>query len=179
MAAKNKVNEDEVDEKKKKKFSIPIKKLILPLLLIINFGALGAGAFATYQGTLGIKKKSINEKKSYLDLLKEKNLFKAKPIFYSFDTFTVNLSDVSGKVIQIEMNVEMLDEDGFSELASKKGHARDLIVKILNGKLHSDLDSIQGKLFLKDEISVALNKELNRGIVKDIYFSKFFLDDLN
>lgn len=176
MAAKDKKAENEEEGKKKSSFSF--KKLLVPLLLLINLGGLSAGAYLTYLGTLGAKQKMITEEKSYEELIKEKNLFKSNPVFYSFEPFTVNLSDVGGKIIQVELNVEMLDEDGFSELASKKGHARDVIVKILNGKQHSDLDTIQGKLFLKDEISIALNKQLERGIVKDIFFSKFFLDDL-
>ena len=54
-------------------------------------------------------------------------------------------------------------------------HARDTIVQILNGKEFPELQTIQGKLFLKDEISVALNQQLKRSFIKDVYFSRFVL----
>jgi flagellar FliL protein len=51
--------------------------------------------------------------------------------------------------------------------------ARDQIVKILNSKKYIDIETIQGKLFLKDQIQTAMNKMLQKGSVKDVYFSEF------
>ena len=71
------------------------------------------------------------------------------------------------------MSIEMLSEEGFEELITQGGKARDEIVNILNNKRFEDLESIQGKLFLKDQIARRVNSYLERGVVKDIYFSDF------
>ena len=78
-------------------------------------------------------------------------------------------------MVQVKVTLEMLDENGFEEVVSMGAHARDKIVTILNGKKFLELQTIQGKLFLKDEITVALNKQLKRSFIKDIYFSRFVL----
>ncbi|MNU01437.1 flagellar basal body-associated protein FliL [compost metagenome] len=54
-----------------------------------------------------------------------------------------------------------------------RAKARDQIVRILNDKNFSDLESIQGKLFLKDKIASEVNQLLRKGVVKDVFFSDF------
>ncbi len=51
--------------------------------------------------------------------------------------------------------------------------ARDKIVRVLNDKNFNDLESIQGKLFLKDTIAMEVNSILKEGVVKDVFFSDF------
>ena len=128
----------------------------------------------TYLGTLGTKKQAVREAEAHEEVI-ENAVFKDKPIVYSLDPFTVNLSGEDERIVQIKVSLEMIDEDGFEEVVSMGAHARDSIVQILNAKEYSDLDSIQGKLFLKDEITVALNKQLKRSFIKDIYFSGFVI----
>ena len=90
----------------------------------------------------------------------------------------MNLADEDQRIVHIAVSLEMIDEDGFEEVVSMGSHARDTIVQILNGKEYQDLSSIQGKLFLKDEITLALNQQLENSFIKDIYFSKFMIQDL-
>ncbi|MNU05152.1 flagellar basal body-associated protein FliL [compost metagenome] len=54
-----------------------------------------------------------------------------------------------------------------------RAKARDKIVRLLNDNAFSDLETIQGKLFLKDKIAMEVNSILHRGIVKDVFFSDF------
>ncbi|RYZ69321.1 MAG: hypothetical protein EOP05_15020 [Proteobacteria bacterium] len=69
----------------------------------------------------------------------------------------------------------MLDKDGFEEIVRNSPAARDAIMRILNRKSFDDVETIQGKLFLKDQISVALNEAMKAGVVKDIYFNEFLV----
>ena len=103
------------------------------------------------------------------------DIFGDKPIIYSLDPFTVNLSGEDERIVQIEVTLEMIDEDGFEEVVTMGGHARDTIVHILNGKSYNDIQTIQGKLYLKDEITLALNKQLERSFIKDVFFSRFVI----
>ena len=69
----------------------------------------------------------------------------------------------------------LLGKEGFEEVMEpeNRAKARDRIVRMLNEKNFTDLDSIQGKLFLKDKIAGEVNGILRRGVVKDVFFSDF------
>lgn len=161
---------------KKKGFSLSGIKSMLPrLLLLTNVVAMGVGGYLSYLGTIGLTHEVIREQKAK-ELIYNEEIFKDKPVTYSLEPFTVNLADTSDdRIVQVKVTLEMLDENGFEEVVSMGAHARDTIVSILNGKHFPELQTIQGKLFLKDEITVALNKQLKRSFIKDVYFSRFVL----
>ena len=162
-------------EPKKKKFSLKFSFKSIPhLLMAINFVAMGVGGYLAYLGTIGMTPQSVREAKAK-ELLYNEEIFEGKPITYSLEPFTVNLADGGERIVQVKVTLEMLDENGFEEVVSMGAHARDTIVTILNGKKFNELQTIQGKLFLKDEITVALNGQLNQSFIKDVYFSRFVL----
>jgi flagellar protein FliL len=94
---------------------------------------------------------------------------------YTMPGFVVNLAGSPRRLMKVEMTFEMLDKDGFEEIVRNSPSARDAIVRILNRKTFDDVETIQGKLFLKDQISVALNQAMKAGVVKDIYFNEFLV----
>jgi flagellar FliL protein len=95
------------------------------------------------------------------------------------DKFTVNLAGDPlrdpKRTIQLEVNLEMLNKEGFEEVINndKRARARDRVIQLLGSKSFAELDNIQGKLFLKDQIASELNKILDKGVVKDVYFTSF------
>lgn len=97
------------------------------------------------------------------------------PFLEKLDKFTVNLAGEPKRTIRLEVNLEMLNEESFEEVMdiSRVPKIRDRIVAVLNDKTFSDLESIQGKLFLKDRITAEVNSILDKGVVKDVYFSDF------
>jgi flagellar protein FliL len=166
---------------KKSRFKKPklsaggILALIPKLLIGLNVLGMGLGGYLAYMGTIGMTPETIREAKAK-ELLYNEEIFQGKPVIYALEPFTVNLADTEDdRVVQVKVTLEMLDEIGFEEVVSMGAHARDEIVTILNGKKFFDLQTIQGKLFLKDEITVALNKQLKRSFIKDVYFSRFVL----
>lgn len=149
---------------------IPWQKVLLGSNVIGTF----LGVYLVYASTIGLERKVVSEEDAQKELY-ESAVFGDKPIIYSLDPFTVNLSGEEERIVQIEVTLEMIDEDGFEEVVTMGGHSRDTIVQILNGKTYSDIESIQGKLYLKDEITLALNSQLKRSFIKDIYFSRFVI----
>lgn len=170
--AEDETPEPKKEKKAKKKFNL--KALLPKILIAFNVIGMSGGLYLTYLGTIGTTHETINENQAK-DMLYSQEVFEGRPIVYSLDPFTVNLADEDERIVQIKVSLEMIDENGFEEVVSMGAHARDSIVHILNGKKFIDLQSIQGKLFLKDEITVALNKMLKRSFIKDIYFSRFVL----
>ncbi len=143
----------------------------IALNLIIN----GGGLALVYMGTLGWNPPQITEEEAFKELTTELDEGMEHPLIYTMDKFTANLNGQPKRSIRLEINLEMLGQDGFEEVLTNdnKARARDSIVRILNDKTFSDLESIQGKLFLKDQIAVALNSILQKGVIKDIYFTDF------
>ena len=142
----------------------------------------GGGAYMTFKATLGWKPPVITEDQLAAERAKgqEDLASQAGPLIYTMDKFTVNLDGdpMRGdpkRSILIEVNLEMLNKDGFEEVidVDNRAKARDKIVSILNAKTFSEIESIQGKLFLKDQIAWQLNQILEKGVVKEVYFSQF------
>lgn len=170
----------------KKEESKPKKPLNVALIMqivfaVVNFAIIGGGAFLVYKSTLGWHPPVVTE--SDLAEAREKHGDDDKissPLIYTMDKFTVNLAGdpLKGepkRTIRLEINLEMLGKEGFEEVINNdnRARARDRIVQLLNSKNFSELESIQGKLFLKDQIATEINSLLDEGVVKDIYFTDF------
>ena len=176
---------EQAEKKTEEAAAPPQKKLPVALILQVGFAVLnlsltGLGAYWVYSATLGWHAPMITESK----LAQEKELSLKKqesegadagPLVYTMDKFTVNLDGEPKKTIRLEVNLEMLGKDGFEEVinSDKRAKARDKIVRLLNSKSFNELETIQGKLFLKDKIALEVNSILDKGVVKDVYFSEF------
>lgn len=154
-----------------------VKKIIVAVLITINFSVLGLGTYWVYISTIGyvypkVTEVSLREPSS----LKEK--FGHAPLIYTMDKFVVNLSGVPKRTIRVQVNLDMISPEAFQEVMDleNRAKARDRIVRILNDKTFDDLETIQGKLFLKDKIVSEVNHILSRGLVKDVYFTDFVMN---
>jgi flagellar FliL protein len=94
------------------------------------------------------------------------------------DKIVVNLSGMPKRTIRLQVNLDMIGPESFQEIMDleNRAKARDKIVRVLNEKTFDDLESIQGKLFLKDKIVEEVNKILDKGLVKDVYFTDFVMN---
>ncbi|MEQ1722573.1 MAG: flagellar basal body-associated FliL family protein, partial [Pseudobdellovibrio sp.] len=90
----------------------------------------------------------------------------------------VNLSGMPKRTIRLQVNLDMISPVAFQEIMDfdNRAKARDKIVRILNEKTFDDLETIQGKLFLKDKIVAEVNQVLDKGLVKDVYFTDFVMN---
>jgi flagellar protein FliL len=156
----------------KKKFDLG--KIIGLVMIATNFAVVGGGAYLTYQNTVAHQPTVLREPAALQELKAERDSDNQKAsINYTLPPFTVNLAGHPRRLVRVEMTLEMLDEEGFEEVVQLNPAARDAIVRILNAKEFRDVETIQGKLFLKDQIAVTLNQHLKTGVVKDIFFSDF------
>lgn len=152
---------------------LDIKKILGIVFVVLNFAVIGTGAYATYAATLGYVPKVASEKELSESFEKMRAQLQAEPIMYTMETFNTNLNGLPRQFIRLEVNIEMYSQEGFEELFHQDAQARDAVMRILNGKKLEDLEPVQGKLRLKNEISARLNDLLHRGVVKNVYFTKF------
>lgn len=161
----------------KKEGQAPTKNIgaiIQMIVAVFCLGVTSTGAYLTYVSTIGWESPIITEEQLKRDLASLTDNVK-EPFIYTMDKFTVNLTGEPKRTIRVEVNLEMLGKDGFEEVINveNRAKARDSIVRILNEKSFTELETIQGKLFLKQAIATEVNAILKQGIVKDIYFSEF------
>ena len=144
---------------------------------VVNLSVAGLGLYWVYAATIGWHSPSITETQlaAEAEAQNESDETSSGPLVYTMDKFTVNLAGEPKRTIRVEVNLEMLGKDGFEEVINNdnKAKARDRIVRLLNDQTFSEVESIQGKLFLKDKIAMELNGILDKGVVKDVYFSEF------
>jgi len=167
--------EKQAEKSEKKPSSFPIQKILTAAFVVINLGVSGFGLYLVYSSTLGWEPKKLTEQSIKLDpsfVYMEENSI---PYVYTMDKFTVNLNGEPKRTIRLEVNLNMLGKEDFEEVmdAQNRARVRDRIVRLLNEKSFSELESIQGKLFLKDKIAMEVNSILNKGVVKDVYFTDF------
>jgi len=154
-----------------------IQLIMNSLLVLLNLSGLGLGTFWVYSATIGYESPYIVEE----ELRKPASLpttIESGSNIFTLDKFVVNLNGNPKKTIKVQVNLDMLSAQSFAEVMNpdKTAQARDRIIRILNDKNFSDIETIQGKLFLKDQIVEQVNKVLTVGLVKDVYFTDFVVN---
>jgi len=154
-----------------------VKKIITIVGIVLNFSVLGLGTYWVYISTLGYEYPKVTET-ALREPANLKEKFGDAPMIYTMDKFTVNLSGVPKRTIRLQINLDMVSPVAFQEIMDfeYRAKARDKIVKILTEKTVDDLETIQGKLFLKDKIVAEVNQIMDRGLVKDVYFTDFVMN---
>jgi flagellar protein FliL len=153
--------------------SINIKKILMMAFVVVNLVTVGGGAYMVYAGTLGHKSPVAREEDLNRELAEFRKTLEEVPVYYSMEAYNTNLEGLPRRFVRLEMSVEMYDKEGFEELVTLGGQSRDAVTRILNGKKYDELETVQGKLQLKNEMISHLNEALTRGVVKNIYFTKF------
>jgi flagellar FliL protein len=150
-----------------------LQKLFGFLFAGLNIAVLGAGLYLVYASTLGVNNPSTTEKEAKLEVEKFEESLRGDPVLYAMEPFNTNLDGVPRRLVRAEVHLEMLDEEGYEEVINKSPQARDSIMRILSSKTFNDVETVQGKLHLKNQIMGELNGFLEKGIVKNVYFSEF------
>lgn len=161
------------EQEQQEKPKIDIKKILTIGFIVINFLTVGGGAYLVYAGTLGHKTPIAMEADLNRELVEFRKVLDEQPVLYSMEVFNTNLDGLPRRFVRLEVSVEMYDKEGFEELVTLGGESRDAVTRILNSKKFDELETVQGKLHLKNEIIAHLNDSLDRGVVKNIYFTKF------
>ncbi len=149
-----------------------IKKLLTFAFMGINVLVLGAGAYLVYMATLGVKPKSLSNEQAEREIASFEKTLHGEPVMYTMSPFNTNLDGVPRRLIRLELSLEMMDEEGYEEVIGISPQARDAIMRILQSKSFTDVETVQGKLHLKNQIVAELNTSLKKGVVKNAYFSE-------
>lgn len=101
---------------------------------------------------------------------------KKSSVVATLEQFTVNLATSPGmapKFARVVIALDLPSDDTQQEVNQKMAQARNSIIDLFNSKRPADLQSGEGRNFLKEEIKNALNSFLVSGKVKAVFFSNF------
>ena len=95
---------------------------------------------------------------------------------YSVDTFIANLASSNGKrYLRVTMGLDYNENELAEELDGRLPQIRDSILMILTTKRFEEVDNIDGKIALRNEIIEKLNSFLQKGSINNIYFTEFVI----
>lgn len=149
-----------------------MKKLLGFAFAGLNLLVLAGGMYLVYISTLGVESKKLSNEQAERDLASFEESLRGNPVLYTMAPFNTNLDGVPRRLIRVDLSLEMMDEEGYEEVIGITPQARDSIMRILNGKSFNDVETVQGKLQLKNQIIADLNTSLKKGVVKNVYFNE-------
>ena len=161
--------EDAVEGEKPKR---DIKKLLAFAFAGLNVLVLAGGVYLVFMSTLGVQSKKLSNEQAERELKVFEDSLRGDPVLYTMSPFNTNLEGVPRRLIRLDLSLEMMDEEGYEEVIGITPQARDSIMRILNAKTYNDVETVQGKLQLKNQIIADLNSSLRKGVVKNVYFNE-------
>jgi flagellar protein FliL len=88
-------------------------------------------------------------------------------------SFTVNLRDsAGGRVLQMEIQVES-DSEMAESIEGRMPQLRDSVILLASDYSYTELEGIDGKFRLKDDIHARVNAVLEPIQVRRVYFTEF------
>ena len=149
------------------------RKMLVIFIISLIFVSVGAISFIVWNKTSFFS--SQTEKESESEKVPENNSEVIRSI-YSLDTFIVNLADKSGRrFLRVTMDLELKNERLAGEIDKRLSQIKDSILMILPTKRFEDINSVEGKIALSDEIMTKLNSFLKDGSITNIYFVEFVI----
>jgi flagellar FliL protein len=86
--------------------------------------------------------------------------------------YTVNLRDSSGRVLAMKIEVES-DAASSLKVEERMAQLRDSIILLASDYSYTELEGIDGKFRLKDDIHARINAVLEPTQVRRVYFTEF------
>ncbi len=95
---------------------------------------------------------------------------------YSLDSFVVNLAEEgSNRYLRVTMGFELDNEILKTEIEQRLPQIRNAMLMILPSKKVAELNTVDGKIALRDNIMQEINEFLTTGEVTNIYFTEFVI----
>ena len=156
---KENVKDDEKEE-------VPTKKSKLKLIIIaIAVLLIGVGGIFGYS-----KFNEGKEKKAEISQADKAS------IVLPLNSFVVNLMDKQGvgkRYLKVTMGLEINKEEDKLLIENHNAQLRDTVLLLLSSQSLKEINTMEGKLELKQNLLARMSQILGNGIVRRIYFTEF------
>jgi flagellar protein FliL len=157
---KEKVKDAEKSQASKK----PKLKLIIIAAIVLLAGA--GGFFGYSQLNKNTEAKAATQKTEKVSII------------CPLKSFVVNLLDKTGvekRYLKVTLEVEVGKEEDKQLIDSNNPQLRDSILLLLSSQTLDDINTMEGKLALKQELLSRMKQILGEGVVRRIYFTEFVI----
>ena len=158
--------EEKEEVKDSEKEQVPTKKSKLKLIIIAIFVlVIGVGGIFGYS-----KINKGNEKKTETDKAEKAS------IVLPLNSFVVNLMDKRGvgkRYLKITMELEVNKEEDKLLVENHNAQLRDTVLLLLSSQSLNEINTMEGKLELKQNLLSRMSQILGDGVVRRIYFTEF------
>ncbi len=173
---KKKMDDNQENAQPKK---LPVTMILLAVIVVL----LGAGGFLGWN--LLIKDEN-NGKENSTEASESVSNKKSESVSYKMEqtvgvicpleSFIVNLLDKSGsgkRYLKITIKLEVGNEKLSHMIKKSEVQLRDTIILLLSGQSFKEINSMEGKLRLKQSLLTKVNQILGGRIVRRLYFTEF------
>ncbi|MCF8067783.1 MAG: flagellar basal body-associated FliL family protein [Desulfobacterales bacterium] len=164
MVEEEKKEEGAEGEKPKKS---PLKLIIIILVVVL----LGAGGFVGWTMLSGDNEAETDTAEASA----EEEVVEYGKI-YPLDFFVVNLADPGGKrYLKTKVEMEYFGEEIKAELEARLPQLRDAVLIHLSSKSINEIQTIEDKIALKNELILRINQLIRGGKISNLYFTEFVI----
>ena len=157
---------DEKEEVKNAEEEKPTNKSKLKLIIMAAVVLLiGAGGIYGYSKYSKGKKENAETRKT-----------EKVSIICPLNSFVVNLLDTQGvgkRYLKITMQLEIGKEEDKLLIENHNAQIRDTVLLLLSSQSLKEINTMEGKLELKQTLLARMNQILGDGVVRSIYFTEF------
>lgn len=145
-------------------------KLKLIIILLVLVALLAGGGFAAW---MFLKPEAEEDAENSTKPVEE---VVVRGPMVNLEPFVVNLADPVGRrYLKTTMDVEVVDAAAATALSADMPRIKDSILLLLSSKTFADIDSLDKKLELKDEIVERMNLIVGPGKITNLYFTEFVI----
>ncbi len=157
--------EEKKEVKDAEKEQSPKKSKLKLIIIAVAAMLIGAGGIYGYS-------KYDKEKKDNAEATKEKLMSIVCPL----NSFVVNLQDKTGvgkRYLKLTMQLEVGKEDDKLLIGNHNAQIRDTVLLLLSSQSLKEINTMEGKLELKQTLLSRMNQILGNNVVRGIYFTEF------
>jgi flagellar protein FliL len=157
--------EEKEEVKDAEKIQAPKKsklKLIIIAVVVMLIGAGGIYGYSKYDK--GKKEKAETTKEAKVSIVCPLN------------SFVVNLHDKTGvgkRYLKIKMQLDVGKEEDKLLIQNNNAQIRDTVLLLLSSQTLKEINTMEGKLELKQTLLSRMNQILGNSVVRGIYFTEF------
>ena len=147
--------------------------IIIAVVFLLMMGIMGTGFFFMWTKLNAVNAQTVGPEDG--DPEAEQEMKQVGPI-YPLETFIVNLADEGGnRYLRVTMRLELKDEETVSLVEKRLPLIRNSILMLVPTKKYADINTVEGKVVLRDEMIAELNANMTPGSISNIYFTEFVI----
>lgn len=92
----------------------------------------------------------------------------------TLEPFVVNLADPMGRrYLKLNIDVEVVNAGAAADMGASMSKIKDSLLILLSSKTFGEINGLEQKVELKNEIVDRMNQILGPGKIKTVYFTEF------